>query len=249
MGVARLLARGWAAFCLYAAALALHRSLGGGAPVPEVLRQIGVCAALFGAVGLLFVAGYGLSAGLAGPVSLSRLKPTHFMPGFNELVFVAFALTMLYVQIGFAPTHPQGVAFDALKGAIRFGVFGQRGLEDALTLCGADGGRVLTSAVSWTLTFIFLGSALSRIRLAAGIVRLERKARPEALGPQALALLLGFAAVAGFQFLYIGTAFKLLPCFAYSSIGGDVLIGMGPLALAYLCEAALTNLLALNPDA
>ena len=97
--------------------------------------------------------------------------------------------------------------------------------------------------------FLFLGSSLSRIRLAAGIVRLERKAHPDTLGAPLLALVLGVAAVIGIQFLYVGSLFAFLPCSVLSGIAGDVLIGIAPLMLVYLIVAALTNLLALGPEA
>lgn len=248
MGVARLLARGWVAFCLYAAAHGFVRALGAGLPPLDALQAIGICAALFGAMGILFIAGYGLSAGLSVSVSLSRLKPTHFTPGFNELVFIAFALASFYVQTGFAPAHPDGLAIEAVRGALRFAVLGQGALEDKLASCGLDGGRALSSAFAWLLALIFLGSALSRIRLAASIVRFERKVRAEALGPQSLALALGIAAVVGIQALFVGTAYRLLSCRIEAGLLGDVLIGIGPLMLAYLIVAAITNLLALGPE-
>ena len=247
MGAARLLARGWIVFCLYAAGHALRRALLAGVPPADAVQQIAVCTLLFGAMGVLFIAGYGLSAGHS--FSLSRLKPIHFAPGFNGLVFSAFALVAFSVQTGFAPAHAGGPIVDAIEGALRFAVFGQRVLEDRLVACNLDGGRLLTSAFSWLLAFIYLGSSLSRIRLAASIVRFERKARPEALGPQTLALLLGLFSVAGIQALFMGTAYTLMPCAMDASLFGDVLIGIGPLTLAYLIVAAITNLLALGPDA
>jgi hypothetical protein len=246
MGAARLLARGWIVFCLYAAGHALRPALASGMPAGDAVRQIGICAALFGAMGILFVGGYGLSS--AHSVSLSRLKPQHLSPTFDELVFVAFALLAFFVQTSFAPGHPEGAYIDALKGALRFAVFGQHALEGKLGECGLDGGRVLASAVTWLLAFIYLASALSRIRLAAGIVRLERRMRPEALGPQTLALVLGFASVIGIQALYVGTGYTLMSCRAIASLPGDVLLGVGPLMLAYLIVAAITNLLALGPE-
>ncbi|HUJ03844.1 MAG TPA: hypothetical protein VLW75_09425, partial [Rhizomicrobium sp.] len=112
-----------------------------------------------------------------------------------------------------------------------------------------DGARAFASAFTWVLAFIFLGSALSRLRLAAGLVRLERKRRPEALGATTLAFVLGVLAVVGLQFLYVGTAYRILPCAILGGITGDVLIGLGPLMLAYLIDAALTNLMALGPEA
>ncbi len=248
MGAARLLARGWIVFCLYAAGHALRLALAAGMPAAFAAQQIGVCVALFGAMGILFIGGYGLSSGLSVPLSLSRLRPTHLWPRFNELVFVVFALLAFTVQTGFAPSHLQGAAVDALRGAMHFAVFGQRALELKLTACSLDGGRVLSSAFAWLLAFIYLCSALSRIRLAAGIVRMERRMRPEALGAQALALALGIASIIGIQALYVGSAYELLPCRIEAGLFGDTLIGIGPLMLSYLIVAAITNLLALGPD-
>jgi hypothetical protein len=198
-------------------------------------------------MGILFIGGYGLSAGHS--LSLKRLTPTHLSPGFNELVFIVFALLAFCVQVSIAPAHIDNIAIDALKGALRFAVFGQRALEDKLAVCGLDGGRALASAFSWLLAFIYFGSAASRIRLAAGIVRIERRLRPEALGPQALALALGLVTVMGIQALYMGTAYVLMPCNALAGLLGDVLTGIGPLMLSYLIVAAITNLLALGPEA
>lgn len=248
MGAARLLARAWIVFGLYATGLALKHALDAELTV-EYLQRIAVCGALFGAMGLLFVAGYGLSSGLSIPNVLARLKPVHLAPGFNDLVFAAFALLAFYMQTGFAPAHADGTVVAALNDALRFAVFGQQMLEDRLATCGLDGGRALASAFAWLLAFIFLGSALSRIRLAAALVRLERKARPEALGPQALAFALGIASIVGIQSLYVGTAYALLPCRGLAGICGDALVGLGPLALAYCILAALTNLVSLSPEA
>ena len=245
MGAARLLARGWIVFCLYAAGHALRLALAANVAPGDALQQTGVCALLFGAMGILFIGGYGLSSAH----TLSRLAPARLSPGFNELVFIVFALLAFYAQTIYAPTHMTGVAADSLKGAMRFAVFGQRVLEDKLSGCGLDGGRVLASAFSWLLAFIFLGSSLSRIRLAASIVRFERRKRPEALGPQTLALVLGFVSVVGIQALYVGSAYTLLSCRAEVGLFGDVLLGIGPLALSYLIVTAITNLLALGPEA
>ncbi len=248
MGAARLLAKAWVAFCLFAGADALsrafaHHTLANSAPM------IVVAMLLFGAMGLLFIGGYGASAAPGGPPLIERLKPHHILPGFNELVFIVFALLSFSVQAFYVPDHASGGLLNALQAAIRFVVPGQNALEAALGRCTLDGSHVFASAFSWVLAFIFLGSALSRIRLAAGIVRLERKRRPEALGPTTLAFLLGVLAVVGIQFIYVGTAYVLLPCSIVGGISGDVLIGLAPLMLAYLIDAALTNLMALGPEA
>src|SRR5207248_10057020 len=247
MGAARLLAKGWIVFCLYVGALAL-----GGGQHGVALTGAGgtmlVCLLLFGAMGILFIAGYGLSSAHFHPPLLARLKASNLLPGFTELVFIAFALVLLPVQLFTASAPPDGAVFAGLEGAIRFGVFGQRALETALAQCGLDSGRLFVSALAWTLALILLGSTMSRIRLAATVVRFERKRRPEALGAQPLAFALGLVAVAGIQLLYMGTGFSLLQCRALGGLFGDAMIGIGPLMLAYLIGAALTNLLALGPE-
>jgi hypothetical protein len=242
MGVARLLAKGWVFFCVFAAAHAIARAAHAGVPVIAALQPGAICVFLFGAMGVLFIAGYGLSSGHL----LSRLKPLHFVPGFNEIVFVAFAVVSFTVQV--TSPHAFGAGLNALETAIRLAVPGQRALEAALARCGIDGGRAFASAVSWLLAFIFLGSAISRLRLAAALVRLERKRRIEPLGPSGIALVQGFAAVAGIQLLFVGSLFRFLPCTALSGILDAVLIGAAPLMLAYLVAAALTNLLAINAE-
>lgn len=248
MGVARLLAKGWVAFCLFAGGYALSGSaaLPGAAPaVPRVLLIV----FLFGAMGLLFIAGYGASASHGGAPFFQRLKPHHILPGFNELVFIFFAIVSFLVQAIYLAHNVQGGVLGALQAAIAFAVPGQAKLLFALGSCGLDGGRMFASSLAWLLAFIFLGSSLSRIRLMAGIVRLERKIRPEPLGPTGVALVQGLVAVAGIQLLYVGTLYRLLPCSVMQGIVGDALVGLAPLMLSYLIIAALTNLLALGPEA
>jgi hypothetical protein len=249
MGAARLLAKAWVAFCLYAGGDALVRVFSGRIMPANATPMIIVAVVLFGAMGLLFIGGYGASSAPGGPPFLQRLKPDHIMPGFNELVFITFALLSFFVQMAYIPEHASGGLLNTLQAAIRFAVPGQGALETALGHCSLDSSRAFAGAFTWVLAFIFLGSALSRIRLAAGIVRLERKRRPEALGPTTLAFLLGVVAVVGIQFIYVGTGFVLMPCTLLGGILGDVLIGLAPLMLAYLIDAALTNLMALGPEA
>lgn len=246
MGAARLLAKGWIAFCLYVGALALAGA--GGIPQTDSVATIIVCLLLFGAMGILFISGYGLSAGHIHWPDPADFKPSDLLPGFTELVFVVFALLLLLTQLFLLPAHPGGPAVDGLQSAIRFAIVGQRALEAALAQCGADGSRLLVSALAWVLAIILLGSALSRLRLAGSIVRFERKQRPEALGAQPLAFALGLVAVVGIQLLYMGTAYRLLPCSALAGLFGDAMVAIGPLMLAYLIVAALTNLLALGPE-
>jgi hypothetical protein len=249
MGAARLLAKGWTVFCVYAGGLALGRAAAGGIPLGAAIIPILVCVLLFGAMGVLFIAGYGLSASHARPILPDRFDPAAFIPRFNEAVFLAFIVIVFCVQVFYAPAGPPTQAIAALESAIRFAVFGQSRLETTLGVCGLDGGRLMVSSVAWLLALVFLGSGLSRLRLAAGILRLERKRRPEALGAQPLAFAVGIAAVVGIQMFYIGTAYSLIPCRLLGGLLGDAVIGLAPLMLGYLVMAALTNLLALGPDA
>ena len=243
MGVARLLAKGWLTVCVFAAAHGVRQGLASGADPLAFLPALLVCFLLFAAMGLLFVAGYGASAGQGTPL-LKRLKPLHFVPGFNELVFAAFVILSFIDQAVFAPAHLAGSVTDALESAVYFAVPGQRALVAALTPCAFDGGRIFASSFSWLLAVVFLGSALSRLKLAAGIVRLERVKRPEALGATTHAFVLGLAAVVAIQLLFVGSLYGFLRCSLLSGVPGALLIGLAPLLLSYLIVAALTSLLA-----
>jgi hypothetical protein len=247
MGVARLLAKGWVVFCLFAGAHAIHIGLMRGMAPLDVAQSAAVPTLLFMAMGLLFVGGFGASGGHGVPL-LARFRPDHLMPGFNELVFLAFATLSFVNQVVVAPSYIAGPAADALERAIAFAVPGQGALTDALALCGLDGGRIFAAAFTWLLAIIYFASAASRLRLAAGILRLERTVRPEALGPLALAVVLGLLAIASFQLLYVGSAFPWLSCTAYTDITGAVLIGLAPLMLAYLIVAALAAAMAMSPE-
>jgi hypothetical protein len=249
MGVARLLAKAWFVFCLFAAAYAFQRALAAGVPLAVIALPVGVCAALFCAMGLLFVAGFGASASPLGPTMLSEFKPDHFIPGFNEIVFLVFAVLIFGAQTIYLPMHADGGLLGPLRDAVGYAVPGQGALEDRLSLCGADGGRAAASALAWLLAFIFLGSALSRVRLAAGILRLERTKHPEPMGLTTLTYMLGIAAVVMIQLFFVGSIYSLLPCDMAIGLTGELAIGLGPLTLAYLIAAAITDLLALGPEA
>lgn len=248
MGMARLLAKGWAVFCLFAGGHALMSALQRGADAPEASRMIAVCTLLFAAMGLLFVGGYAAATDHGQPSIASRAEARHVIPGFNTLVFVAFALLSFINQVWFAPQFMENPAATALRSAIHFVIPGQRAFEAALEPQGLDGGRVFALSFSWLLAIVFFASAASHLRLAAGLIRLERANRPEALGASMLALLLGALSVVGIQFLFVGTAFVFLPSSIYTEISGAVLIGLGPLMLAYLIFAALANLIATGPE-
>jgi hypothetical protein len=245
MGMARLLAKGWVVFCLFAAAHAVRFALIKGTAPLEAAETVGISALLFIAMGLLFVGGYAAASDHSHTPLAERLKPSHFVPGFDGVAFVLFAILSFVDQVAVAPNVMNGAA-EALHAAIRFAVPGQRALEATLG-CGLDEGRIFAASFTWLLAIIYLAQALTRVRLTAGLIRLERVKRPEALGPTALAALLGFAAVAGFQLLYMGTGFLFLPCDVYTEIPGAIVIGLAPLMLAYLIVAAVANLLAAGP--
>ena len=244
MGVARLLAKAWVLVCLFAGAHALQIALQGGDDPAAVVPYVLVCVGLFTAMGLLFVVGYGASAGHSFLAFFKHLKPAHFVPGFNELVFAIFVCLSFVNQAFIAPANLSGRVIEGLEAAIHFVVPGQRALADGLDQCALDGGRIFASSFTWLLAIIFLGSALSRLHLTAGLIRLENAKRPQMLGPTTNALVLGVAAILGIQFLYIGSAIPFVSCSVYMDIPGALLIGLAPLMLAYSIVAALAWLLA-----
>ena len=246
MGIARLLAKGWIVFCLFAGAHALRLSLLSGMPLQSSIFPIGVCAVLFMAMGLLFVGGFGASHG-GGPW-LARLKPHHLLPGFNEAVFMVFVVLSFLNQALVAPDLVERGMARELENAIFFVVPGQRALVHALESCTLDGGRSFAAAFTWLLAVIYLGSAVSRLKLQAGLIRLEAGEHPQAIGPTLRAFLFGIVAVVGIQFLFVGSAYPWLNCSAFADTTGAVLIGLAPLMLAYLLVAALASLLAAAPE-
>jgi hypothetical protein len=246
MGIARLLAKGWIVFCLFAGGHALHLALENGESLGDAAWGVVVPVLLFAAMGLLFVGGFGASATHGVPL-ISRLRRRHFIPGFNDLVFIGFVILSFVVQVFFAPGHIAGGAAGALQSAIGFIVPGQRALEDTLS-CGLDGGRIFASAFAWLLAIIYIASAVSRLRLASGIIRLERATWPEPMGSLTAALVLGAFAIVGIQLFFMGTMYPWLSCAAFADIAGALLIGLAPLALAYLIVAALASALATGPE-
>ncbi|HEU4548866.1 MAG TPA: hypothetical protein VFS01_04160 [Rhizomicrobium sp.] len=248
MGIARLLAKGWIVFCLFAAAHALRIELMSGLPVGNALTALSICAGLFIAMGLLFVGGFGASAVHSVSPILVRMKLHHLIPGFNEGVFIVFVILSFLNQALVAPEVINRGGAGALENAIYFLMPGQRALVDALDACTMDGGRVYAAAFTWLLAIIYLASASSRLRLAAGLIRLEQGDRPQLLGPTLRAFLFGTVAVVGIQFLCVGSAYSWLNCSAFADITGPLLIGLAPLMLAYLIVAALASLLAGSPE-
>ena len=245
MGISRLLAKAWVTFCLFAGLYALARAAADANGLsPDALARILAIVALFLATGLLFVSGYAAATNRVGDL-IAKLR----VPGFHDLVFLVFALTSFLIQNLSLPVPPGFDPLGALASAIGFAVPGQSALIMALGSCGVGGDALIASDFAWLLAFIYVGSSLSRLRLAAGIIRLERKRRPDPLTPSGTALLTGLVAVALIQLLYVGSLYSLLPCTLWQGIGGEVLIGQAPLVLAYAIVAALTNLIAMGADA
>jgi hypothetical protein len=239
MGLARLLAKGWVVFCCFATAHAIARAWTSETPAAmSVLQATIIPGCLFCAMGLLFIGGYAVSS---GHITL-RFRPASFLPGFNEIVALAFLVLIFLVQTVASPIPEQISA--ALRSAIGFAVPGQHALEVALARCSVDSTVLFCAAAAWLLAFVYLGSAVTRLRISAALLQLEGKRHPEPLGPSGIALILGIAAIAGIQFLFVGSLFRLLPCKVLSGILGDVLVGAAPVMLGYLAAAALANLLA-----
>ncbi len=253
MGIARLLAKAWVVFCIFSGAHALRIALATGQPLPSAAFSIGICVLLFVAMGLLFAGGFGVAGGpLAGdrpgaPL-IARLKPRYLVPGFDEIVFMVFLALSFTVQAVVSPTTVGSGVPGALESALYFAIPGERALVDQLSLCSMDGGRAFAGAFTWLLALIYLASAASRIKLSAGLMRLERAGRPDILGPTLRAFLLGCVAVVGIQFLAMGSAYPWFACSAYTDITGALLIGLFPLMLVYLIVAALTSLMAASPE-
>ena len=176
-----------------------------------------------------------------------RLRPRHFVPGFNESVFIAFVLASLVNLIVLAPATIGGSVARAIANAMDRLVPGQSALSSGLGACALDGGRVFAGAFTWLLAIIYVASAVSRIGLTAGLLRLQRMLRPSAFGPTATAAIYGFVAIVGFQLLFVGSAYAWADCVTLTDVGGAVLIGLLPLLLAYLIVAALATLKASGP--
>ncbi len=248
MGIARLLAKAWVVICLVAGAHSLRIALATGLPLASSAFDIGICVLLFTAMGLLFVGGFGVAGAASGTPLIDRIRPAHLLPGFNEIVFMGFLLLAFVTQVFFAPQTMGSGATGALESAIYFAVPSQRELVYQLALCNMDGGRVFAAAFTWLLAIIFVASAASRLKLVAGLMRLERSERPEILSPILRAFLLGVAAVVGIQFLFVGSAYPWFACSAYTDITGALLVGLFPLMLAYLIVSALVSLMAASPE-
>ena len=133
--------------CFFAAAHALRFALLQGRPLEASLPGIGICALLFIAMGLLFVGGFGVSAGhVSGTPWVQRFKPHHLVPAFNEAVFFIFVVLSFLNQAFVAPSNIERGAASGLQNAIYFVVPGQRALVSSLEACTMDGGRVFAAA-------------------------------------------------------------------------------------------------------
>jgi hypothetical protein len=251
MGVARLLAKGWVVFCLFAGGHGAVFALGQGAPPVQALQSVAVCVGLFGAMGLLFIAGFGASATGSTPL-LSRLRPHHLIPSFDDTVFFVFVAISFAAQVYFVSEVGGSAAGQAVQKAMYTVVPGLRALGDRVAICGLNPPRVysitVTAAVAWLLAIVYVASAASRIGLAAGLIRLERALRPASFGLTLLAAMYGIISILGIQLLFVGSLYPWLGCGAFNGIDGVVLSGLAPLFLAYLIVAALTTLKASAPE-
>jgi hypothetical protein len=247
MGMARLLAKGWIVFCIFAGAHALNVAIGSGSPMPDAIRMISVCTLLFIAMGLLFIGGYAVATDHGHPSILARTKPEHFIPSFDDLVFIAFVCLSFVNQDLYAPNHAWNSASRAITVAIDFIVPGQRTL-DQVPCHLPNGAHAFASAFTWLLTLIYLCSALSHLKLSAGIIRVEHAKKSAYLSSAVVAAVFGAASILGIQLLFVGSGYALVSCSAYAGIAGALLIGLAPLMLAYLLIAAFANLLATGPE-
>lgn len=250
MGAARLLAKGWVLVCLFAGAHSLHSALQGGGDFKVVVPQVLIAVALFAAMGLLFVGGYGASSDSFHhhTATIKERKLAIVRPSFNDVVMFVFAALSFIDQVWYAPLHIGGPATEALERAIAYAVPGHSVIADRLGSCALDGGRVFASAFAWLLAVIFAASSISRLKQAADAVRLDRVLHPHSLSLTALAAVLGIVAIIGVQCLFVGSVLAFLPCSAFTGIPGAILIGLGPLLLAYVIFAALAVLLASGSD-
>jgi len=246
MGAARLLAKGWVLLCLFAGAHALRFALLEGSEPAVVVPQLLIALALFAAMGLLFVGGYGASSDgfHHHTATMKERKLGVARPHFNDSVLFGFAALSFVMQVWYAPNHLSGPVTDGLVRAIAYAVPGQGVIADRLASCSLDGGRIFASAFAWLLAVVFLASSVSRLKQAAAQVRLDRTLHPQSLSLTALAAALGIIAIIGVQCLFVGSVLAGLPCSAFAGIPGAVLIGLGPLLLAYVTYAALAVLLA-----
>jgi len=251
MGAARLLAKGWLLVCLFVGAHALRFAVMAGGDVKIVIPQVLIALALFAAMGLLFVGGYGASSDgfHHHTATIKERKLAIARPAFNDVVLFAFAALSFVDQVWYAPLHLGGAVTEGLERAVSYAVPGNAVVAERLNACSLDGGRIFASSFTWLLAIIFAASSVSRLRQAAEAVRLDRVLHPQSLSLTALAAALGIVAIIGIQCLFVGSVLTLLPCSAFTGIPGALLTGLGPLMLAYVIYAALAILLASGNNA
>jgi hypothetical protein len=253
MGVARLLAKGWVAFCLFAGAHALQFALRAGTAPLAATVSVSVCVILFGAMGLLFIGGFGMSSGNFKQPLLAHTSWRDLLPGFDASVFFLFAAVSFAVQVYFIPAIGQGAVGNAVLKALYVVVPGMTALVARLNTCPIIEtasnvySLALASAFAWLLAFIYAASALSRIGLSAGLLRLENTVHPSGFSPTLLAVIYFITAIIGLQLLYVGSLYRLLSCSAFTGVSGAVILGLAPLLLAHVVVAALTTLRASGP--
>lgn len=244
MRLARLMAKAWVAVCLYAGAASLSLALPASADGWRTAAAILGGMALYLAMGLAFVAGGLLLSGHAVMLRQDwrRAHPWRFGFGFDDAVFVVFAVLSFLDLAFFSPVHLTSVATIAVERAAYFAVPGQRAFVAMARPCLFDGGRIFASAFTWCLAIVYLGSALSRLKERVAELRLLKAIRPDLVGGRFEGIVLGAASVAGIQFLYVGAGYALLPCSLLTGVEGALLLGLAPLMLAYAVQAALTYL-------
>jgi hypothetical protein len=199
-------------------------------------------------MGLLFVGGYGVSRDAfharGWAIFKFRSKTPRTMPVFNDIVFLVFVAVSFVVQVWYAPRHLSGPVTEAIENALYFAIPGNAKLITRLDECAIDGGRVFASSAAWLLALVFAASAISRLKQTADAMRVDRMLHPQSLSPMGLAAVLGIVAVAGIQCLFVGSPIAFLPCSAFFTLPGDLLIAFAPLMFAYVIHAALAALLA-----
>src|ERR1043166_9622554 len=132
MGAARLLAKGWVVFCLFACAHALHGTAAAGELDQSRVGLVIVCTLIFMAMGLLFAGGFGVSSRHGLTAWFQSLSPSDFLPRFDDWVFLGFVWLSFLNQVLIAPAHVSGGAAGALNGFIRLVVPGQHAFENAV---------------------------------------------------------------------------------------------------------------------
>ena len=209
MGVARLLAKGWVVFCLFAGGYALHDAVGAGTAFlrrparhshqRRSVRRHGAAVhrRLCGGVERRWrVAHWRVSS------------PRHVLPGFNELVFIGFALAIFVMQTLYLAGSRPGRVLGALQAAIAFAVPGQGQLAySARRLRARRRARVrgrLRAGCSPSSFWARRSRASVSPPASCGW---SASSVPKRSGPTGLALVLGLAAVIGIQLLYIGSLY------------------------------------------